>query len=107
MSYDFWRTGGGYPREWDFEQEESEVMELDEKFSFAGLTYRLVGKFSGDDLGDATLYLLTHWGRVEQDWCTTDETTEAGYNPAVFPPMGASLTDACFAVAEAAWLEWS
>lgn len=105
-SYDSWRTS--YPSHWDEpEVEEAEEFELCEKFTFGGLTYLLTGEYDGGALDKATLYLITNYGLIRQfdpvttarESVDTDWITESGYVPG---SKAESLTDRCYAVADAA-----
>ena len=79
-------------------------LELDEVFSFGGLKYVLTGTYEGDTLDDAKLFLLTAFGRVEQDWSETDMISETGY---VADGCEDSLSDRCYGVADAALAKWA
>ena len=98
--YDAWKTA--YPPEWDYEDEDVPC-ELDEVFTFGNLKYVLTGAYEGDTLEDARLFLLTNYGRVEQDWGETDMISETGH---MWPITVPSLTDRCYDVAKAAFDRW-
>ena len=84
------------------EDEAPEDFELFEAFTFGGLRYLLTGTYEGDNLEGGTLYLVTGFGLIEQDWSETDSLTETGYIFGLRHGEAECITDRCYAVADQA-----